>query len=181
MKTKCLPKLRKYENKFYLLGVFTGMFLGFVLNLIVQVFDFEIFNKTQDYYNSFLLRKETGKHLLNFIEGKWSSAVGDVNLTIDINKTQDFIIMEIFDENQVKRKFKIVNIVSVDGLLGIVKMEICEVKRECLSYHEIIPIRINKIFGAKDTMTIVYDSRVSLCMERDDECIRAFKKTSANP
>lgn len=176
MKKKWTPIMRKYENRFYTSGIITGLIVGFMLSFLFSFFDFNLINNNKEYYNNFTLRQETSRKLLKYIEGNWASSIHDVFVTIDINKNKDVIVQEFYNGIQTKRVFRIVKIVSVDGLLGIVNLEICNIEKPCLSQEELIPLQINKIFGVFDTITFKYDSRLSTCLEQEGTCVRAFSR-----
>lgn len=122
------------------------------------------------------LQTETKEMLLHYIEGKWNSSVGDVQIEFDINRDKDFIVAE-FEKGKEKSKkiYSINEIIGINGLSGIVKFNICEKDKECTD-KDIIQIQINKLFGLKDTTAISYDSRLTYCVDMDKECTRAFKR-----
>lgn len=176
MKSRHLPKLRKYENRFYLLGIMTGFIVSSMFHAGLYLYDSSVLSveKISTYNLSLSTQIDTNKKLLGYVEGKWVSSVNDMYISININKTKDIIILELVNE-KTEKLFKIVNIVKVDGMLGYIALDICEISNNC-EKNELISIQINKIFGLQDTITMTYDSRMAICMEQEDICIRAFKR-----
>lgn len=161
----------KYEGKFFVFGVLIGVFLLTAWNFIFHFYT----DRKQDIYKIDVVKQESEERLLNYIDGKWTSSIGDVIVDVNINKNKDFIILEIIKDHKVARKYKISSIDKVNGFFGIVKLSICDVKKQC-NPEEIIPIQINKVFGMDRTITISYDSRLTYCVDLDDRCTRAFKR-----
>lgn len=161
-----------YEGKFFILGILLG-------GLFTVLFDY-IFNHSNviDHYNETqkieLLKSDVEDRLLNYIDGKWSSSIGDIVVIVDIDNKKEFIVIES-TINNVTRKFKIFNITKISGLLGVVNMNIIELGKE-EKEENLIPIQFNKIFGLHNTITISYDSRLTYCIESSDSCTRAFKR-----
>lgn len=176
MKNKHLPKLRQYENRFYLLGIVTGFFISIVLHFGIYLYDISAFSvdKITNHQQSISFQLDTNNRLLKYVEGKWVSSIEDMYVRINISKTKDINILE-FVNNKTEKLFKIVNVVNVDGMLGYINLEICELKSSCAT-NELIPIQINKIFGLQDTISMSYDSRIAVCLENENLCIRAFKR-----
>lgn len=123
-----------------------------------------------------ILQSETNEKLLKYIEGKWSSSIGD--LIVNINDSDidgSFLVIENTAVNPKRQEtFKIVSIGKVDGLFGIVKLNLCNLKSTCMIDDQ-IPIQINKVFGVSKTITMTYDVRFAHCI-RDKSCTRAFKE-----
>ena len=164
---------RNNSIKGLLLGVFVGA-IGF------GVWDY-IFSEKASLYETIQnqqieeLKLDTQGRLLYYIEGKWSSSIGDVQIELDIDKSKDFIVVEL-EKGQVKEKkqYKVVKVVKISGIFGIVNFDICELNDECRTGQ--IPIQINKLFGVNDTITISYDSRLTYCIDPKEQCTRAFKR-----
>jgi hypothetical protein len=123
-----------------------------------------------------VLQSETNEKLLKYIEGRWTSSIGDLIVNIndsDINGS--FLVIENTSINPKKEeKFKVVSIEKVDGLFGIVKLNLCSMNRSC-TVDDQIPIQINKIFGISKTISMTYDTRFSFCVA-EPICTRAFKE-----
>lgn len=161
----------KYEGKFFLTGVLVGI-------LIFSFWDF-IFNHHNN-FNEYIqslkieeFRQDSEERLLNYIEGGWTSSIGDVLIKVNIENKKDFLILEL--DNKIEKKYKIKSINKIDGLFGIIDLQICDDNKEC-NEENAIPIKFNKVFGMDKTITISYDSRLTYCVDADDICTRAFKR-----
>lgn len=126
-----------------------------------------------------LLRSDTNDRLLSYIEGVWSSSIGD--LIIDIDQITKVGIITVIENPKIGpqsiKKYEVQNIETLDGFFGIVKLNICKSNSPC-SPEELLPIQINKIFGIEKTVTISFDRRLSYCVDYDVICTRAFKRVS---
>jgi hypothetical protein len=124
-----------------------------------------------------LFKEDTNEKLLEYIEGKWSSSIGDLVIDLGDSKVNgSFTVIENADEqNKVTKKFKIFNIESVDGFFGIVKLNICNIDSLC-TQENILPIQINKVFGVSNTIAMSFDRRLTFCINLDEWCTRAFKR-----
>lgn len=161
-----------YEGKYFLYGIiFGGLFTILVDYVLNHNSIMDGYNRTQKVEE---LRVDIEERLLNYIDGKWSSSIGDIIISIDIDQNKEFIVIEN-STTQVKRIFKIHDITKISGLLGIVKMNIIEIGKE-EKEENLIPIQFNKIFGLPNTIAISYDSRLTYCIESSDSCTRAFKR-----
>lgn len=160
----------KCEGKFFIFGVLIGSVLGFLWQSYYDLsyVDHPITLDT--------LKNDANQRLLDYIEGKWSSSVGDLIINVDVDSKKDFLVVEMSKEKtEQQKKYKIVNITRVNGLLGIVNAEICNLDEPC-NQETFIPIQFNKVFGKDKTIAISYDSRLTYCIESDDNCTRAFKR-----
>lgn len=165
------PLSLKYEGKFLVYGIIIGSILSMLWTYVFYPLDYERLK----YFPMQTVSKETEKQLLNYINGKWVSSIGDVIIKADIVKDKDFIILSIINDEKEERKYKIQNINKVNGFLGVVKLDICLEQTNC-NQEDLIPIQFNKVFGIKKTIAISYDSRLTYCIEDDDNCTRAFKR-----
>ena len=122
------------------------------------------------------LRTESQEMLLHYIEGKWNSSIGDVQIEFDISKDKDFIVSEYEQGKQtVKKLYLISEMIKVNGLSGVVQFNICPKNSQCTP-PDIIQIQINKLFGLRHTIAISYDSRLTYCVDPEKLCTRAFKR-----
>lgn len=161
----------RYEGKFLAYGILTGCLLFMLWSYLF----FPI-------VNNYIERKKLENfasiaeiQLLEYINGKWTSSIGDVIVVVDVDKNRDFIILSILNNEEEEIKYKIKRIAKVNGLMGIVKLDICKENSSCDDKF-IIPIQFNKMFGLDRTIAITYDSRLTYCIESDDKCTRAFKR-----
>lgn len=161
-----------HEGRFFLFGVIFGTIFLFFWNYFLN----------KNYSNFFIkdelvveqLKVESNQLLLSYIDGKWISSVNDLIVTIDIDDKKEFLVVETVVGE--KRNYKIMQIDKINGILGIVKLEVCNMKSDCVSSVNHIPIQLNKIFGIDKAISITYDSRLSFCSEPDDVCVRGFKR-----
>lgn len=163
----------KYEGRYFGFGVLIG-----VLLFVFWDFVFNHYSNFQDWKNSIRIeefRQDSEERLLNYIDGEWISSIGDVIVKVNIDKTQDFMVIEIEKESKTEKIYKIKEINKVNGLFGIVNLRICDMAKECDDINA-IPIQFNKVFGMDKTITISYDSRLTYCVDTDDSCTRAFKR-----
>lgn len=121
---------------------------------------------------------ETNERLVKYIEGKWRSSVGDLVIWIqNADESGDVLVMEYKEKDIVKQvKYKIHEFTKKDGFFGILKLNVCEIGKEC-SGSNLIPIQINRVFNVEGTIVISYPSTLSGCIEEDAEgtCSRSFK------
>lgn len=165
----------KYEGKYFLIGAIFGgicfLLWDFVFSHYGYITDLKEYSKLEEF------KQDSEEKLLSYINGQWISSVGDVVIKMNIDKSKDFIIVEIEKEKRFERSFKIHQIQKVNGLLGIVNFDICEKLKSC-NKEQLIPIQINKIFGLDRTISLSYDSRLTYCVDADDTCTRAFKRVN---
>jgi len=123
-----------------------------------------------------VLQSETNQKLLKYIEGRWTSSIGDLIVNInDSDVNGSFLVIENTTINPKKQEtFKVVSINKVDGLFGIVELNLCSINIACTIDNQ-IPIQINKIFGISNTISMTYDKRFSFCLS-ETNCTRAFKE-----
>lgn len=165
----------KQKIKIFSVGIVLGCIFGLIWQEILS--PIEIFpHKMNRNEELDILQSETNEKLLKYIEGRWTSSIGDLIVNIndsDINGS--FLVIENTSLNPRKEeKFKVVNITKVDGLFGIVKLSLCSMNGSC-TIEDQIPIQINKVFGISKTITMTYDTRFSFCIS-DLMCTRAFKE-----
>jgi hypothetical protein len=163
---KCISV--KHEGKFFVIGVIIGCLFSYIWQGMY-------FNHTIESFNIETIKEDTDIRLISYIEGRWSSSIGDVIVEIDPSEKKDFIVIELIEDKHTDNRYKITDIEKINGLMGIVKMNICKADTACTK-DEIIPIQFNKIFGKDRTITISYDSRLTYCVDPSDECTRAFKR-----
>lgn len=124
-----------------------------------------------------LLQTESQEKLLKYVEGRWSSSIGDLVIEIsDSSVSGGFVVIEnIPQKPKRKEKFKVTGIVAVDSYFGIVKLNLCKEQNIC-SPDQIIQIQINKVFGIENTITISFDKRIAFCIQEEEVlCTRSFK------
>lgn len=157
-----------YEGKFLLIGTIIGTLLGIIWE--DSSHHFHIF--PNNFHESIsTLRQESAEQLLEYIEGKWISATGDVTITINYSKTKEIIIINIINDKSEEKIYKILEIGKINGLVGLVSLNVCDISKQC---NDIIPLQFNRIFGISETITISFDSRISKCINND--CTRAFTR-----
>lgn len=164
----------KYEGKFFIVGVILGCIFGFLWQGYF-VGNGGIFQNSN--YSLDMLRDESNQKLLSYIEGKWSSSIGDLIVSVDTDESKDFIVLEMIKHDKLERKYKIHQITNINGFMGVISLDICDVNRQCTEDDK-IPIQFNKVFGKDKTITISYDSRLTYCIDSEDQCTRAFKRIS---
>lgn len=165
----------RQRMKIFTLGVLIGCISGLIWQEILS--PIEIFPHNMNYNEEIaILQSETNEKLLKYIEGKWYSSIGD--LIVNVNDSEidgSFLVIENTLVNPKRQEtFKIVSIGKVDGLFGIVRLNICNLKSSC-TLDDQIPIQINKIFGISKTLTMTYDTRFAYCLS-NKSCTRAFKE-----
>lgn len=165
----------KVKIKIFIFGVVIGCFGGLLWQEVLS--PIEIYPSLSFEQETNILRSETDEKLLKYIEGKWRSSIGDLIIEIkDSEINGSFIVIEnISIKPKHQEKFKVVNIDKLDGLLGIVRLNLCNINSEC-SDKDLIPIQINKIFGVDKAITMTYDVRFAYCVEPNESCTRAFKE-----
>lgn len=159
----------KYEGKIFLIGIILGCIFSFMWQSLY------FYSNKQDFNALDMIREDANIRLIKYIQGEWSSSIGDLLVKVDLSDTKDFIILEVFNKNKIESKYKITSVPRVNGLLGILDIEVCRENLKC-SENTIIPVQFNKVFGKDSTITISYDSRLTYCVESDDKCTRAFKR-----
>lgn len=169
----CLSLRQKL--KFFSLGVVFGCICGLIWQELlspIEIFPHKMIRNEE--LN--LLQAETNEKLLKYIEGRWTSSIGDLIVNIndsDINGS--FLVIEnIIVRPKKQETFKVLSIDKVDGLFGIVKLTLCSISSSC-SKEDQISIQINKVFGLSKTLTMTYDKRFSYCLA-ETKCTRAFKE-----
>lgn len=163
--------------RLFALGVIVGCFGG----LLWQEFyaPLEIQSKELDKSEQLqILKQDTDERLLKYVQGTWTSSIGDLIIEIDdTNRNGNVTVIENA-ETKIKvhiKKLKVKNIATVDGFFGIVKLDVCDETTVC-NPEDIIHLQINKVFGLDKTITISFDRRLSFCLEVDSICTRAFKR-----
>ena len=164
-------------TRIFSLGVIVGCIGGLVWQEISA--PLEITPRMNREVEIQLLQEDTNEKLLTYIEGKWTSSIGD--LIIDVENSEPkgkIIVIEHADKKEASKEkiFNIVSIESVDGFFGIVKLKICVDNSQC-SLNDQIPIQVNKIFGVENTVAISFDNRLAYCIRPEFLCTRAFKRT----
>lgn len=171
-------KCKSFREK--IISLSFGIIIGFCANLMWQELFFPISfinHKVMTDENLELLQAETNEKLLSYIEGEWVSSIGDLIVNVeDSNVNGSFVVIEDISKIPKRQeKYKIVSIEKVDGIFGIVNLNLCSENKPC-DESDFIPIQINKIFGLKRTITMKFDTRFSFCINKS-ECIRAFKES----
>lgn len=165
----------RQRMKVFALGIIIGCIGGLIWQEILS--PIEIFpHKMNRNEELAVLQSETNEKLLKYIEGKWTSSIGD--LIVNINDSDidgSFLVIENTSVNPKRQEtFKIVSISKIDGLFGIIKMNLCNLKTSC-TINDQIPIQINKIFGIEKTLTMTYDKKFAYCIG-EKSCTRAFRE-----
>lgn len=158
-----------YEGKVFLIGAVTGALLLTVWNYIYKVQHLS-FGLSEDTLIS-QLKVDSDHMLVNYIDGRWESSIKDLVLTIEIDSRTGTILVEAVGD--LPRRFKIVKINDVNGVLGILTLDLC------LEGHEddIISIQINKVFGVDKAITVTYDGKFAKCSEAgEDKCVKGFRR-----
>lgn len=162
----------KKEWKIFFIGSFIGalsfLFWDYIFNN-PSIKDLKEYNKIEE------LKQDSEERLLNYIDGEWISSIGDVVIKINIDKTKDFIVVEVIKDKKLEKNFRISSIDKVNGLFGIVNLSICDTSKSCDQLNS-IRVQFNKVFGMDRTIAVSYDSRLTYCIEADDVCTRAFKR-----
>lgn len=161
----------KYEGRFFMFGAIFGSLLIIFWNYFLN-HDTSFYNLKEE-MSIEQMKSDTNHMLLNYIEGRWISSVSDLIVVIDIDDKKDFLVLETTRGS--KSVFKIHDIEKVNGVLGIVRLDLCELTKDCVS-ENIIPIQLNKVFGVDRAITITYDTRLAYCAEPEDKCVRGFKR-----
>ena len=177
MKTESYQSCQSLRQriKVFTLGIIIGCISGLIWQELLS--PIEIFPHNMNRNEELdVLQSETNEKLLKYIEGKWSSSIGDLIVNInDSDVDGSFLVIENTSVNPKRQEtFKIVSIGKVDGLFGIVKLNVCNLKSSCTIDYQ-IPIQINKVFGIAKTLTMTYDTRFAHCIS-DKSCTRAFKE-----
>jgi len=162
------------RTKIFSLGIIIGCLGGLIWQELFS--PLEISPKMDREQQIQILKEDTNEKLLNYIEGTWTSSIGDLIISIDESKVEGlFTVIEQNGSQAVSKKFKIFNIETIDGFFGIVKLNICDQNKPC-NQENSLPIQINKVFGIDRTITISFDKRVSYCVNIEELCTRAFKR-----
>jgi hypothetical protein len=124
-----------------------------------------------------MLQNEYDERLLEYIEGKWQSSIGDLFIEVKNSEVNgNFLVMEnLAIKPRRQETFKIVSVDKLDGLFGIVALTLCSTDSKCFE-KDLIPVQINKVFGISKTITMSYDTRFSYCILIDNKCTRSFKE-----
>lgn len=163
-----LKKLqRQYENRFFYIGVICGLVAGIILGTFI----YEINSISTDYSS---IKIEKDNELLYYIDGEWVSAVNDVKLKIKIDPPAELFLIEVLNNTKKYKHFQIISKDDINGILGIVKLTLCESSCEDSNNH--ITIQINKIFGKRDIIVLTYTNKLTDCLSINDECVRAFSR-----
>ena len=118
-----------------------------------------------------IVKNHTNEQLIKYIEGKWTSAAGEV--TININPKENIGSMKIFEKKtELVKEFNILHIDYLDGFFGYTKLIICK-HNECKDQYT---VQINKIFGINNVIVITYPPEISECIVIDGMCSRTFKQ-----
>ena len=168
------PKI-KYEGKILIIGVFLGAILGILWQDLFYHYHF--FSDLKSCVDVNKIETIVNREFVSYINGTWSSSTGDVIITINHNEnSKNFIIIENNNlENTTKTTYVIYKINDINGIMGVMNLDICYDGKMCNDETK-IPIQINKIFGREKTIAISYDSRLTYCIDSDDQCTRAFKR-----
>jgi hypothetical protein len=169
----CLSLRQKLKT--FSLGIILGCVGGLIWQELLSPIEIFPHNMNRNEELS-ILQAETNEKLLKYIEGRWTSSIGD--LIVNINDSDidgSFLVIENTVVNPKKQEtFKVLSIDKVDGLFGIVKLTLCSINSSCTIDSQ-IPIQINKVFGLSKTLTMSYDTRFSYCIDRL-VCTRAFRE-----
>lgn len=164
------------RTKIFSIGIIVGCFGGLVWQELLA--PLEISPRMDREVEVQLLKEDASEKLLQYIEGKWTSSIGDLVINLEDSKVRgNLTVIENADDKTPSTKhFRIADIETVDGFFGIVKLKICEANKECTE-KDMLPIQINKVFGINDTITISFDKRLAFCIQPELLCTRAFKRT----
>jgi hypothetical protein len=145
--------------------------LGILMGSIITYLICTIKSNSQLSYNANIetLRNDTNQRLIDYIDGRWISAIGDVVVNISLNTDLKDITVT---SSKIEKTYKITNIEYVDGFFGYTKLIVCDVKCDKNNSHT---LQINKIFGVDNTIVITYDHQMADCIEPKNFCSRAFK------
>lgn len=163
----------KHEGKFFLIGAVLGCIIG-ILWQDIFVYRY-MFSDLKSCVNISKVESKVNSKFINYINGKWSSSIGDLIIQIDNQNNKNFIVVDDKYNKISNRVYTIQKINEVNGILGVMNLDICQENTEC-NDTDIIPIQINKIFGREKTITISYDQRLTYCVESEEKCTRAFKR-----
>ena len=124
-----------------------------------------------------MFQHESREKLLKYIEGKWTSSIGDLIVNIEDSELNgSFIVLESTLQNPNRKEhFKVVSIDTVDGLLGLVILSVCNIETKC-KREDILTVQLNKVFGIEKTITMSYEKGLSYCLADHKICTRAFKE-----
>lgn len=172
-------KISNYLTAFKLFSV--GVLVGCILVMVW----FKLLVPIEDENQSYKLNKEiellkddSKEKLIEYMKGKWLSSRGD--LQIDLKSCDKYgtivSIDKTIENSPVIKQFKIVSIDSVDGFLGIIRLNVCEIKNNSCDINNPIKLQVNKIFGIENTIAISYDKNVTFCIN-SELCTRAFKRS----
>lgn len=168
----------KQRLKFFSLGIILGCISGLIWQEILSPINIFPHNMVRNEELD-LLQSETNEKLLKYIEGKWTSSIGD--LIVNVNDSDidgSFVVIETTLIKPKKQEtFKVISIDKVDGLFGIVRLSLCSFDKPCVGDNK-IQIQINKIFGVEKTIAMSYDLRFSYCVTETHTCTRAFKEVN---
>lgn len=163
----------KYEGKFFFVGAILGCILG-ILWQDFYVYHY-LFSDPKACIDISKIEKAVNSKFIDYINGKWSSSVGDLIIQINGEDHKNFIVIENLDGKKSNQKYEIQNISNINGILGVMNLNVCSSSVPCTK-ENFIPIQINKIFGKDKTIAISYDSRITYCIDSEDNCTRAFKR-----
>lgn len=175
MSKKIEPKIITFKNegRFFFIGAVLGCILG-ILWQDIFVYRY-LFSDLKSCVDISKIESNVNGKFIDYINGKWSSSIGDLIIQIDNQNNKNFIVVED-DYNKVSnRVYTIQKINKVNGILGVMNLDICQENIECDDTN-IIPIQINKIFGREKTIAISYDQRLTYCVDSEEKCTRAFKR-----
>jgi hypothetical protein len=165
----------KDQLKLFCTGILVGCISGILWQELLSPIHITPNMTVTEEYN--ILKSDAEDRLLKYIEGRWQSSIGDVVINIsDGAVSGNFIVIEnIYPNPKKEEKYKITNIVKVDGLLGLVALEVCNVNTNCTLEDRLL-VQVNKVFGIDKTITLTYDTRLTYCVPIDNHCTRAFKE-----
>lgn len=165
----------KDQLKLFAIGAILGCVGGMVWQELLS--PIQITPRMTSSEEIIVLKSDAEDRLLKYIEGRWQSSIGDVIISISDGAVDgNFIIIEnVYPNPKKEEKYKVVSITKVDGFLGLVRLEVCNVNTNC-NIEDKVNVQVNKIFGIDKTISLTYDPRLAHCIAVDNHCTRAFKQ-----
>lgn len=162
-----------YEGKVFVIGAITGAVLLSGWNYIYERERYGNLKLSDDAIIS-QLKVDSDHMLINYVDGRWESSLKDLILNIHIDSKLGTITVEMNDEQP--RHFNIVKIKDVNGVFGVLTLDLCLVGQECTD-DEYTSIQINKVFGVDKAITVTYDPKFAKCAEKtEDKCVKGFRR-----
>lgn len=145
----------------------------FILGLLIGSLAFYFVSQynTHNIYFSKIetIKNYTNEKLINYIEGKWASALNEI--IIVIHPLQQSGTIKVYDKiKETTKEYKITKLEYIDGFFGYTKLLIHNGEKSNMV------IQINKIFGIDNVIVITYPDTFSGCADKTHSCVRAFKR-----